>query len=320
MATMYFDNNSAGAPALTIGDGTLVAILDWALVQNGWAIEFSSGHDRVYRAGAGKRLRLHVRDSAAASGNQISALVRGCEGATSATAITDPFPLVSQVSNNNCNWQKGDASSPSSPREWRMIVTDRFFWIAMKMYPVTDSWDIGLFGEVPASNAEDDWATIIAVRDQPSSTSGSSSGGYPILGTPISSAFHQTSEFYWARDITGATKSTHAGVGVSGSNFGSLPNSLSPRTGYGNQLNREQIAFHCNATQGPGYGTMRMLRRGWWPNAWNPLHLNNTGMVSDDYWTDAEYDPASLFKFISGFSSFSIIMEASDTWVAPVYG
>lgn len=322
MATLYFDNLSASAPALTLADGTLVAILDWALVQNGWAIEFSSGFDRIYRAGSGKRLRLHVRDSAAASGHVISALVRGCEGASDATTLVDPFPTVAQVSNSNSNWQKGTAVSPSSVRPWRISITPTFFWLALGQYPIggTDAWDIGLFGEVPASNAEDAWATIIGVRDQPAGTSGESSSGFPLLGTPIGSAFHATSEFYFARDITGVTKSTRAGVGVSGTQFGALANSVAPRTGYGNQLNREQIAFHCNGTAGVGYGTMRILRRAWWPNAWNPLHLNNTGMTSDDFWTDAEYDAASFFRYIRNYFTYSIIMETSDTWDAPVYG
>ncbi len=325
MSTIYLTNASPGAPQLTIADGTLVAILDWALPQTGWGVEFSSGHDRIYRAGTGRRLRLQVRDSAAASGADTRVLIRGCESATSVTALVDPFPLPSQVADALSNWEKGDATSPTVPRMWRLVLTPTFFWIAMAQTPgVSPQFDIGFFGQPPASNSEDEWATLVGVRN----------AGWPNFHSPhgfpltvvrgeldLNPLNPTNAKVFWARDITGVVKSTTGKAAMSSPTFCSLSGGQAPRGGYANALNREMVGFTDSAAADGTAGATRILRRAWWPNCWNPLHgAASGGLTSANTFSDTAYNPAASFIWCAALANFNFIMETTNTWVAPTHG
>ena len=60
-----------------------------------------------------------------------------------------------------------------------------------------------------------------------------------------------------------------------------------------------------------------MLKRGWLPNMWNPIHTG-TGTLSDqDTFTDTSYNASAVFRAFTYSSSYVIIMEETDTWTLP---
>lgn len=323
MATMFLKSTDSGAPTLNGVNGSLCAVLDWALVQNGWAIEYTATNARVYRAGSGNRRRLAVRHDSAVSGDARKATVRNCESATSATAYVDPSPTVAQVPNNTSTWTTSNVAS-SSARPWEIILTPTCFYLI-----VTTENTVGrciyFYGDVPPTDSGDVWNTLISV-DSNSAPDMSYGPFWQQFGLFIQCVVPCT--FYWSRNIDGAVKSIPACL-VAGSalayagNIASCPVS---RQGYNSKIHQEKLAVGCPGAQATISATKSILRRGWLPNLWVGLH-NGRGATGNlttdkDTFTNTAYNASATFEILDCYSTFAInypwfIFEKTDTWVAP---
>ena len=303
------NNQSPGAPSLVGANGSLCNVLDWALPQDGWAIEYTAANARVYRPGQGNRHRLSVHHDSAVSGSVGLCTIRGCENATSATALVDPFPTVTQVSGSTSTILVG--VDTTVPREFEIIVTPTFMLLAVgTLVNKTAGWDLMLFGDLPPTYPEDQFSTAILVGGSSATTASSRA-----MSSSVSSGVAAT-KLYWARTIDGSTKSPvgslWGSVSTTTSSFCAVTNTTVMRAGYRNEIVRERVGASCAG--GPTVGPMAVVRRAQVPFLWNPVHTGIGSITSDDTFTDTAYAAESLFRVVPATSSMAAILELSNTW------
>lgn len=309
---------SPGAPVLSGQNGALCAVLDWALVQASWAIEYTSGTtQRVYRPGSGNRFRLYVAHDSSVSGSAALATVRGCENAASTASLTYPFPLVSQATNALSVWLCSSTAS-SAARPYVIILSETFFYLFVDTTSA-NAWTGGFFGDMPGGLSGDLYNTYIVTRNSSALTANSGMGVNKMLFNNVSS-LTLTGGGYWCRDITGVTKSTFGaaeGTGISMANIGI---GVAARQGYQNRIYREKVGAMCYGSTSISAGAMNIRKRGWFPNLWNPLHTGAGAVSAADTFTDTAYDPAASFRmFADGLlqASSGCIIETTNTWSPP---
>lgn len=319
MAFVSLSNNSPGAPELKAVNGSLCAVLDWALVQAGWAIEYTNGANaRVYRPPLGNRFRLHVNHDSAVSTSANMATIRGCENATSATDLIDPFPTVAQKANNYSTVLIGTGATVA--REYHVIAHDTFMLMAISgIQANTSGWDIMFFGDLVPTNAADNYATAILIGDSAATSASSSRAMSSVLyGGP---SF--TGKVFFARSIDGTVKST--GGALSGtatssgaSNLCAIGNTPAMRAGFLARIVREKLAASCTGSSTTAVNTaLCVVRRGWVPWLWSPLHYNVGSVTTDDTFTDATYAAGATFRPVLASTSVAAILELTNTWSAP---
>lgn len=308
MTYIVLTNASSGATRNAGTQGDLTTLLDWALPQKGWAIEYTGANERVYRPGSGIRNRLYVNHNTATSGNAGLAVVRGCENASSSSVLVDPFPTVALASNALSNWLISNAAS-TVDRPFRIYLSETFVYYCSNYSGLTDQWDFGFFGDVPPS-LTDPYATVMIQRF----STGTSSAG---IAQTTTAAVTGGSNVFWMRDITGATKSSRGNLAVAGTNLGSVSGTPGARAGFGNRIYREKVAVSDGATITATPSSLSIPRRGWMPNLWSGLHLNKGSVTDADTFTDTAYNPSATFKLLSSNSTANIIMEETDTWSPP---
>ncbi len=310
MTWIVLTNSSSGAPRNSGTNGDLCSVLDWALPQASWAIEYSSGNARVYRPGSGNRHRLHVYHDSSISGNAGLALVRGCEDASSATSITDPFPLTSQLANNASNWLVSNTQN-TTDREFKIYLSETFIYYFSSFGGSSTFWSMGCFGDVPG-NFSSPYDTVCCVKPNTSTSDGGGlaqaiSGGASVIN----------GRFWWCRDLSSSVKSTTGSMaGVQTSSPGVVSGLPIARAGYGNRIYREKIGVNDSSAQTTTMGTLSMVKRGWLPNLWAPLHGGVGTITVDDTFTDTAYDPSASFRALI-YSTSWLIVEETDTWSAP---
>lgn len=311
MAWIKLANTSSGAPALTATNGSLTAVLRWALPQLGWAIEYGpTGNAAVFRAAVGNRHRFCINNNAGANA---TALVRGALGATSATAWTNVFPTTTQQSNGNSVWPCGYQPDPSVQVPYVIYGNDRFFYfIQLGGYTSTDTGSafLNFFGDVP-SDYSTGWETVISMLG---------SGGVPsnILLNPVYSYQQPSDGIYWARRIDGVTLSTQGNLLGWQQSIGNVLGTPLTRAGYLNRLYRSKMAVSCGGTATATPGSLGIMQRGWLPNFWSPVASGNTTMAVGDTFTDSVYNPSASFIWY-GYSNnaYGFIIEETDTWSKP---
>lgn len=312
MDCIFLTQDSPGAPVLSGTNGALCAVLDWALAQKGWAIEYSAANARVYRAASGNRMRLSVRHDSAVSGNAGLATVRGCESATSAVDLVDPFPTVAQLANANATWVCSEAAS-SAARQYRLTVAATWFVLRVR-HGTSEHWETQVFGDMPKARSEDAWNTVCTARG--------SGGvifnlGIMMSGTVSAPAINNC--IYWVRSIDGSIKSTKGMMVAAGAGNppGSLPSFAPARSGYGNRMERERLTLGCSGGATVVSAALYIYRRGWVPNTWLPLHSGPNGMTSGDTHTDSAYAAGSVFRTIPTYTMGFHLAEETDTWSPP---
>lgn len=320
MAMMLLTSEDVGAPTLNGVNGALCNVLDWALVQNGWAIEYTASNARVYRPGSGRRRRLSVQHNSAVSGSAALATVRGCEDASAATTLIDAFPTTSQVANNTATWIASNNAN-STARRYKIFLFPTFFLLLIDTN-TSGEWDLNFFGDLEGGRTEDVYNTVISARQ--SSNVGSPSYGWasncPSNSFPASLT-NSNSRVYWCRDISGLYKSTKGTISTSGSNFGYATGAQPALAGYGNRLEREKVAVGCSGDNTPGgsSGIAVQARRGWIPNLWSMLHVSYAALSSEDTFADSEYDVSAAFTFFRAYSTtYGYAIETTETWSPPV--
>ena len=310
MSWLVLTNASSGATRNSGTNGDLTTLLDWALPQASWGIEYSSGNARVYRPGSGLRNRLHVNHDSATSGNAGLATIRGCESASGASTLVDPFPLVAQTANNLSTWNISNSAS-TTDRQFRIYLSETFVFYFSNYSGASDVWDMGFFGDAEGALSSDVYNTVVNVR---SNNAASTSAG---LIQPTSTTANGGNNLFWVRDVTGATKSSRGIMYASGTTLSGVTNTPVARGGYQNRIYREKIGLSDGASTTTTASVLQLLKRGWLPNAWNPIHTGR-GSVSDiDTFTDTVYDATASFRGATTSGAPWIIMEETDTWSPP---
>lgn len=312
MTLLVLTNSSPGATRNAGTNGDLCTLLDWALPQAGWAIEYTATNARVYRPGTGNRFRLHVRHDSAVSGAAQRALVRGCENASSATVLTDPFPLAAQVGDTASNWLVS-STADTTDRPFVIYLTETFVYYFSKFSSTAETWEMGFFGD-PSPSLTDPWGTVCSVRATASNGLAANQGIQQLVSGNLSSL---TAGLWWCRDITGATKSSTGILHASGTQLGVVANTPTARAGYGNRIYREYVGVSDRASTTTTASSLGLVKRGWMPNMWSGLHTTR-GTVSDaDSFTDTAYNALATFRIHPAALGPWVIMEDSDTWVSP---
>lgn len=320
MALMILKSTDAGAPTLNGVNGSLCNVLNWALVQNGWAVEYTATNARVYRPGSGNRRRLHVRHDSAISGAANKATVRGCENATSATALTDPFPTTAQVVNANSVWMTSNTAD-STARAWEIYLDTTFFYLCIDMTSGAGRL-IYFFGDVPPAEASDVWNTMVWQDADPSIEM---SYGPLWQSTQNTIVNNPPSRYYWCRNIDGTVKSIPANL-ITNSASGYISNvSGCPiaRQGHNSKIYHEKVAMCCPGAQATVNTAKSILRRGWMPHLWAALHSEKGLTVVDrDTFTNTAYNASAIFRVLELYNSYSggypwIIFEETNTWSNP---
>jgi len=322
MATgaLFLTEASPGAPVLSGTNGALCAVLDWALVQKGWAIEYSATNARVYRPGSGNRHRLFVAHDSSISGDARLATVRGCENASAATiaGLVDPFPTAAQLTNANSTFWVSSISSTAA-RGYIIVVTANNVLIAVKAGGSNaTNWDVFFFGDTYGAEAGDTYSSAIWVGGSSVNDSSSGRAMYSCTASGIASA-----KIYWCRSIDGSVKSTTGCITAmngSGSVSGlmSLTGGQPMRAVYGGRVVREKTAVSCTGSSGSSVGALSYYKRGWIPNLWMPMHSTIGSITSVDEFTDTAYASGSAFRVIPAALSNACILELTDTWSPPV--
>lgn len=321
MATLILSSTDVGAPTLSGTNGTLCSVLDWAVVQNGWAVEFTTTNKRIYRAGTGNRFRLWVQHDSAVSGSAALATIRGAESATSATSVTDAFPTAAQITDANSTVSVSTAASATARAYYIVLGTTFVLMFINRNGDNTQAWDFFFFGDAPPTNSEDSWNSLIVIGNTSTITT---SRATPMAGNLIPTAV-TSSKVFWCRAVDGSIKSTRgvlAGSSHTSGNPGNFCNNNdmpAMRAGYGNRIYRERVGATCIGGSGTTAGSLALIRRGWIPNLWNALHTTIGSVTSDDTHQDTAYAGSSggTFRVIPQSTSVACVAELSDTWTAP---
>lgn len=309
---VHLTNASPGAPRNSGTNGDLNALIWWALQQVGWSREYHDGatNASIFRPAVGNRFRLYVRHDSSVSGDARKALVRGCENASSANTLIDPFPLASQVADANSNWLISNTAS-TADREFHIIAWDSGVIYLSKTTGTANRWQMGFFGDVSEADAPDTWGTVIYCRES-ASIAATSVPGSPILTLSNSGLF-------FSRDISGTVKSSRgvmfSNSGSFANNTGNLPNM---DTGYLGEIRMDRAAISCGGTGTTSTGANALQRRGFFPQLWYAL-ANNRGSISEnDTWTNSAYAAGSQFKLLPYLNDTQLpVFELSNTWSPP---
>lgn len=311
MAIIKYTEATGGAPTLSGTNGALVAILDIALLLNGWAIEYSSGNGRIYRPGTGNRFRLAVFDDSAVSGDARAAVFRGCENATGGTSadMVDPFPLVAQVANNQQFLLKSSTANGTA-RNYTILVAETWVRIFVNSASGANAWETMRFGDVAKQYTGDTYNTTCSSRNGTSLTAVNNAGYIFSTSGPL----------YWARSIDGLVKSSLGNVNppaMTSSSFtvsGQISALKQPLAGYGNTIDGDELSIcdYCSTTTTAG--AVPIYKRAWIPNTYAPLHAGNTGVAARDIWDNGA--GRTFEAFVQGGNVW-LIQETSDTWVKP---
>lgn len=312
-------SSDAGAPQLKAVNGSLTDVLRWALPLLGWTIKYgASGTAAVFEPGSGNKRLLCINNNNAAA-LYGGSLVRGAESASSPTSWTDVFPTTSQHNNSNAIWMAGNYANTSEACPYVFYGNDAFFYFLTYAGATSaDSWELHFFGDVP-TDYSNVYATVI-------SSKGSSIG----YGTNISQQMCYAGlaappdKVFWCRDVSGSIKSSKGVLSLSGGpvylgNYSGYPQI---RGGYKNRFNREKVGIHCNANASNSIGALALVRRGWMPNLWSPMHLGMGTVSNQDTFTDTAYNPSATFRVYqcttgSGASGAAFVIEETDTWSKP---
>ncbi len=255
MTVQVFDNNTAGAPALSNAAGALITLLDFILVtQLGWTKPFSGTNKAAYKQPAGSNgFYLRVEDSGTTAASPSG---RGFETMSDVDTGTGPFPTVAQVAGNGVPLRKGDTSN----NQWRCITDGKlvYFGARESTYGVWVWW---VFGDFISTLVTDSYNTCLlgCVANSGISIHGASNYTTNSAGNYIARGSSQTG---------GSTPTSKvAGVEITNNNMMGGGGTTYPDPIHGG-INLSPVWLVDRATD---------TIRGVLPGLWNILHeTNNT--------------------------------------------
>lgn len=312
MAIVHLTEASSGAPTLSGTDGALVAIMDWALVQNGWAIEATSGNYRVYRPGSGNRFRLCMRDESAGSGQAYLTVVRAAENFVSATSWTDPSPTVAEQADSASVWIKSTTASATA-RNYDIFLSPTWVMFFCNLGGSSNVWEFHFFGDVSPALAGDSYNTIILVR-------GTNSTSVQWGSCAAANFTTSTMPWYWVRSYDGTVKASRGSPMTNSNGLGNMVNAQNAQASPTSGIDTNKISL-CDIGAGSGTPTAIGLPiRGYLPNLRNPLHNGRGSVNARDTYTMTGYNPSFqgvVFTVSASAASQFAVVENSDTWSPP---
>jgi hypothetical protein len=318
MAIIHVDESTLGLPnsgRLSGTNGDLVGIMDVALPLNGWAIEYSAGNARVYRPGSGNRFRLHMNDDSAVSGSACFCVVRGCENASSATVLVDPFPTIAQVADTLANWNKSSIVSTTA-RLFDIWVGETFIIYAVNWSGSTNLWELHFFGDFAPSLSGDSYNTLCTSRNT------ATPGGNEVWANSsgwINSTQNGSDNIFICRSYDGSVKSTLGGVnGRGGQTAIGLIGASVPVAGLGltSGIDTQIFSIYDSGVQsGTVSSSLALPIRGFLPNILSPQH-GGPGSFNTRY-NYAQTPYMASGKVVRGNTGWAVVQE-SDDWVPPV--
>ena len=319
MAIVHLTEASSGAPRLSGTNGDLCLVLDWALVQNGWTIDFSSGFQRCYRAASGNRFPLFINHDSAVSGNAGLAVVRGAESQSAGT-LTDAFPTVALLGNTLSNWLVSSTASTTS-RAFDLFIGPTFIIYCVNFSGTTNVWEWGFYGDISPSLSGDSYNTLCLVRNITTASTATMYGVVPGAGSGNAQA-------YLTRSYDGTVKSTTSGItapAAGTSTVGKISGYPAAFAGPSTGLDTQKIAILDSGSQTLTLSTSKGLpTRGWLPNLLYPMHngtASSTSPNARDTYTNTSYSSLFIgipFMGIASINSGFVVVEATDTWGPPI--
>lgn len=322
MTLHVLNSGMVGAPALSGTNGTLCAVLDWALnTIAGWQIEYTATNARIYRPQYGNRFRLYVNHDSTISGDARLATIRGCENASAASnaGLIDPFPLASQLADGSSSWLISTTANATA-RDYRIAIDDGSIsgdaWI--KIYTnangTAGTWQRGRWGDYAKRFSADNYFTGAEVR---ASAAGGSITQYSEFTTNTTGA---SSGIFIARSIDGTVKSTRAGYArYDSGGIGRWTNAPAYGAGYLSKLDKAQLSLmDTGNSTGTPFTDKGLMCRGWAQNSWDPIVANAISMTALDTIADGSYDPSAMFMVFTatanGGASGVELLEITPTW------
>lgn len=289
--------NDSGAPTLNGVAGTLIAVLDAALVTGaGWSKVYSGTNKAVYRAPAGRQFYLRVDDT-----GTTSARIVGYETMSDVDTGTGPFPTAAQVS-GGLYVIKSNAADATA-RAWAVYANDRAFYIWHNIANAVPSSNtsnavINGFGDLITFNPSDAYGTFIMAA-----TSASVGADF---GANHSGSFSTVLTGHYAcRDATGIAGAKQGGK------VSDIPNSTASM-----------------GSGGPSYphpvdGKLHLARerwldgsvglRGFMPGYYAPQHASFMNFFSSfDTVTGSGALTGKSFDLLHSYSSASCAIDKSD--------
>jgi len=317
MAIIHVTEATGGLPnsgRLSGTNGDLVGIMDVALPLNGWAIEYTSGNARVYRPGTGNRFRLHMNDDSAASGSATVCVVRGCENASNATTLTDPFPTVAVQADSLANWIKSSTANTTA-RNFDIYVGETWVWFLVNLAGATNSWEGHFFGDCPSAYTGDAYNTMCTTRNSASAAS-------TFFNNSTTNAAG-SAKMFWCRSYDGTVKGTQSSINFMSTTLGVIASYPRVFAGPSASLDTQKLSLcDTGTTSATPSATLGLPIRGYLPNLRAALHSGRDTSTpnSRDTYGDSSYDPSfqgTIFCFTNSSGGGIIAVESSDTWSPP---
>lgn len=301
MAVTIIASTTGGAPSMTGVAGSLISVLDFCLVTTlGWTKPFTGTNLASYRqpTGTSNGMYLAVDDTGGRS-----ARVRGFEAMTAVTTGTGPFPTDAQVSGGL--FVHKSVTADATARPWYFISDGKHFHFHIVNDGTTPfgtvSGTMWSFGDFVSYKPGDTFNTMI-VADTTTLATGSSTI-YTTISAGVSSPL---SGHYVARAHTQLGGSTQV------NRFGDAAEIQTTNLGNSTALTFPSVidgGIHLSRLWvGEAAG-----RRGRYPGAWCPMHAV-ASMNSGDTFTGSGDLTGRTFINIRFASTFSVILETSDTW------
>jgi hypothetical protein len=302
---------SSGAPTLTGQNGSLCAVLDWAMAQKSWTTLFSTTNSRVYKQAAGNGNCLLVTHDSAVVTAANFCLWRGAETATAATSagLGNPFPTVALAADTAQRLQLSQTASATAVA-YQIQISDRYIRLLTQSSTTASGWQGTHFGDPPATYSGDNYATVC--------TGIGGVANQIDIFTSISNV--NLMDGWFDRTIDGTLLSSYAQAGgrFGQSVWGLFPNNPVAMGGYLNRILRDKISMQCFGSKTTTSGVLAIPNRVWIPNLWSPLHNGiGTSLLTGQTFTDTAYNASSIFRVYIGANSSWLIVEESDTWSIP---
>lgn len=320
MTVRVYSSSDSGAPALrgnTPGD--LINVLTKCLVDGygtgpnakapaGWTKPFTGTNVAAFKQGAGSNgMYLRVDDTSTATQYR-RAVVVGYETMSDVnTGAPQPFPTPAQKATGGTWYTHYGSGSVATPRQWKIIADEKFFWLLLTTYPESNSYgykEAYAFGDIIPFKPGDTTHTCLLSNDQDNNPN--SSENYPWYGVAISSILSRY-RLVFARDYTNlggpTTHGWHADHQKGNASWGT--GDLQYPHGPDGGLYLSPVWVH-NPQTAP-YSI-----RGIMPGLWVPCHA--IGILTDEQVIVGQGDLAGKQFMYKRHYNQAAMIEISDTW------
>lgn len=167
ITTNIIQYTDPGAPELNGEVGSLIAVLDFALVTTaGWTKQYTSTNAADYRqaalGGNASRFYWHVDDNGPGAAVAKEARVRGYEAMTAYDTGTSPFPTAAQSANGFVIRKSTQADATGRP--WLIGVDEKTCYLWIETGDTVGRWYDYAFGDIFTYKSSDPAPCVLIAR------------------------------------------------------------------------------------------------------------------------------------------------------------